>query len=165
MDDSLEGLSKLLREEREIEMNAEDIAAQAEAELREQLEAEVRAEIARLDDVLIAVEPGKAVVVVNNDLLALLLLEDFSLVLDAVHKDVAHRHEPGALIGGQRLFRRPCISSAAADHTDPNDVAAGREFIEAFIGWVVYSHHLYVSVTSAAGHGEKHGEKSGCGHH
>ncbi len=32
---------------------------------------------------------------------------------------------------------------------DVNDVAAGREFIEAFIGWVVYSHHLYMSVTSA----------------
>ena len=48
---------------------------------------------------------------------------------------------------------------------DVNDVAAGREFIEAFIGWVVYSHHLYVSVTSAAGHGEQQGEKAGCGHH
>jgi hypothetical protein len=49
---------------------------------------------------------------------------------------------------------------------DVNDVAAGREYVEAFIGWVVYSHHLYVSVTSTAGHGEKH-EKKGCGceHH
>jgi hypothetical protein len=48
---------------------------------------------------------------------------------------------------------------------DVNDVAAGREFIEAFIGWVVYSHHLYMSVTSAAGHREQHAEKAGCGHH
>jgi hypothetical protein len=48
---------------------------------------------------------------------------------------------------------------------DVNDVAAGREFIEAFIGWVVYSHHLYMSVTNAGGHGEQHGEKAGCGHH
>ena len=48
---------------------------------------------------------------------------------------------------------------------DVNDVDAGREFIAAFIGWVVYSHHLYVNVTSPAGHGEKHGEKTGCGHH
>jgi hypothetical protein len=47
---------------------------------------------------------------------------------------------------------------------DVNDVRAGREYIAAFIGWVVYSHHLYMSVTSAAGHGEQHGEKSGCGH-
>jgi hypothetical protein len=47
---------------------------------------------------------------------------------------------------------------------DVDDVAAGREFIEAFIGWVVYAHHLYVSVAGAAGHGE-HGETSGCGHH
>lgn len=48
---------------------------------------------------------------------------------------------------------------------DVNDVAAGREYIEAFIGWVVYSHHLYQSVVSAPGHGDEHGEKDGCGHH
>ena len=48
---------------------------------------------------------------------------------------------------------------------DVDDVASGRAFIEAFIGWVVYSHHLYMSVTSSAGHGERHEEKSGCGHH
>ena len=48
---------------------------------------------------------------------------------------------------------------------DVNDVAAGREFIEAFIGWVVYSHHLYMSVKGAGGHGEQQAEKGGCGHH
>ncbi|MFA5347816.1 MAG: DUF6448 family protein [Methanoregula sp.] len=48
---------------------------------------------------------------------------------------------------------------------DVNDVAAGREFIEAFIGWVVYSHHLSMFVTSAAGNGEQHKENAGCGHH
>jgi hypothetical protein len=46
-----------------------------------------------------------------------------------------------------------------------DDVAAGREFIAAFIGWVVYSHHLYVNVTSAAGHGEQHGGEGGSHHH
>ena len=35
---------------------------------------------------------------------------------------------------------------------DPDDVAAGREFIEAFIGWVVFSHHLYADVTGGHGH-------------
>jgi len=40
---------------------------------------------------------------------------------------------------------------------DANDVAAGREYIEAFIGWIVYSHHLYQSVASAAGHGGENG--------
>lgn len=46
------------------------------------------------------------------------------------------------------------------------DVDAGREFIEAFIGWVVYSHHLYMSVKGAGGHEKKHGEKTcGCGGH
>ncbi len=48
---------------------------------------------------------------------------------------------------------------------DVDDVAAGREFIEAFIGWVVYSHHLYMNVKGGGGHGEEHGEKAGCGHH
>ena len=47
---------------------------------------------------------------------------------------------------------------------DINDVAAGREFIEAFIGWVVYSHHLYMNVKGADSHGEKHAEKSCCNH-
>jgi hypothetical protein len=48
---------------------------------------------------------------------------------------------------------------------DVDDVAAGREFIEAFIGWVVYSHHLYVNVTGGGGHEGQHTEKAGCGHH
>lgn len=49
---------------------------------------------------------------------------------------------------------------------DVNDVAAGRDFIEAFIGWVVYSHHLYQSVKSGGEPKEHHGEKRcGCGGH
>jgi hypothetical protein len=47
---------------------------------------------------------------------------------------------------------------------DVNNVAAGREFIAAFIGWVVYSHHLYMNVKGADNRGEKHAEKGGCGH-
>lgn len=39
---------------------------------------------------------------------------------------------------------------------DVDDVAAGREFIAAFIGWVVYSHHLYEYVVEGGGHGRKH---------
>lgn len=48
---------------------------------------------------------------------------------------------------------------------DADDVAAGREFIEAFIGWVVYSHHLYVNVAGGNSHGEHPAKKGGCGHH
>jgi hypothetical protein len=48
---------------------------------------------------------------------------------------------------------------------DVNNIAAGREFIEAFIGWVVYSHHLYEYIKGGGGHGEKQGGKVGCGHH
>jgi hypothetical protein len=47
---------------------------------------------------------------------------------------------------------------------DVNDVAAGREYIEAFIGWVVYSHYLYQSVAGAPGHGGEHGQRAGCGY-
>ena len=47
---------------------------------------------------------------------------------------------------------------------DVDDVAAGREFIEAFIGWVVYSHHLYMNVNGGEGHG-KPPAGGGGGHH
>jgi len=46
---------------------------------------------------------------------------------------------------------------------DTNDVAAGREVIGAFIGRVVYSHHLYQSVTTAAAREEQFGENTGSG--
>lgn len=36
---------------------------------------------------------------------------------------------------------------------DIDDVPAGREYIEAFIGWVVYSHHLLMSVMGGDHHG------------
>jgi len=39
---------------------------------------------------------------------------------------------------------------------DVNDVAAGREFISAFIGWVVDSHHLYVNSITGDGHEDHH---------
>lgn len=48
---------------------------------------------------------------------------------------------------------------------DVNDVASGREYIEAFIGWVVYSHHLYMSVVEAGGHGKKHAKGCKCQEH
>ncbi len=37
---------------------------------------------------------------------------------------------------------------------DPDDVDAGREFIGAFIGWVVYAHHLFEYIQAG---GEEHG--------
>jgi hypothetical protein len=40
---------------------------------------------------------------------------------------------------------------------DVDDVAAGREFVAAFIGWVVYSHHLYEYVKGGGGHAGHHG--------
>jgi len=49
-----------------------------------------------------------------------------------------------------------------------NDVGAGREFIAAYIGWVVYSHHLYMNITGGGGHGESqggHGSHGAAGHH
>lgn len=37
---------------------------------------------------------------------------------------------------------------------DVDDVAAGREYVEAFVGWVTYSHQLYMSVLHPPGHGD-----------
>jgi hypothetical protein len=45
-----------------------------------------------------------------------------------------------------------------------NDVAAGRAYIQAYIGFVVYAHHLYAWIIGGGGHGEhgagshRHGE-------
>jgi hypothetical protein len=43
---------------------------------------------------------------------------------------------------------------------DVNDVAAGRAYVEAYIGFVVYAHHLYAWITGGGGHGGGKG-----GHH
>ena len=43
-----------------------------------------------------------------------------------------------------------------------NDVKAGRAFIEAYINFVVYAHHLYMSV--AGGQGQEGSEKKGHSH-
>jgi hypothetical protein len=36
---------------------------------------------------------------------------------------------------------------------DMNDVAAGRAYIQAYIGFVVYAHHLYAGIAGGGGHG------------
>ncbi len=38
---------------------------------------------------------------------------------------------------------------------DENDVAAAREYVQAMLGFVLYSHHLYAYVTGGGGHGEE----------
>lgn len=40
---------------------------------------------------------------------------------------------------------------------DVNNVAAGRAYVQAFIGFVVYAHHLYAGIAGGGGHGEKGG--------
>ena len=77
-----------------------------------------------LDHLLVAVEAGEAMVVVHGDLLAFGRLERSALGLDAVPENVAHGHQPGARVGGQRLAGRAGIAPAAADHADLDDVAA-----------------------------------------
>ncbi|HPD76631.1 MAG TPA: DUF6448 family protein [Methanoregulaceae archaeon] len=47
---------------------------------------------------------------------------------------------------------------------DVDDVAAGREYIAAFIGWVVYSHHLYMGIAGGDGHGGHAAGGHGPGH-
>jgi hypothetical protein len=42
---------------------------------------------------------------------------------------------------------------------DVNDVAAGRAYVQAYIGFVVYAHHLYSWITGGGGHGgHQHGK-------
>ncbi len=36
---------------------------------------------------------------------------------------------------------------------DVNDVAAGRAYVQAYIGFVVYAHHLYTWIAGGGGHG------------
>jgi len=44
---------------------------------------------------------------------------------------------------------------------DVNDVAAGRAYVQAYIGFVVYAHHLYAGI---AGGGERRGGEGGLHH-
>lgn len=71
--------------------------------------------------------------------------ETIGFILKAIEEDLTHRFD--------RVMQKKGY--------DPDDVAAGRAYIEAFIGWVVYSHHLYTSVT---GDGGEHMEKGGHKH-
>jgi hypothetical protein len=74
--------------------------------------------------------------------------ETMEFILKTVEADLAHR------------FRHVMEKKAY----DVDDVAAGREYIAAFIGWVVYSHHLYMNVTGGNGHGGHDAGKSGHTH-
>jgi hypothetical protein len=40
---------------------------------------------------------------------------------------------------------------------DVDDIAAGRAYIEAYIGFVVHAHHLYAGIAGGGGHGEGRG--------
>lgn len=74
--------------------------------------------------------------------------ETISFILKTIEEDLMHRFH--------HVMEKKTY--------DLNDVTAGREYIEAFIGWVVYSHHLYASVTGATGESEKHVGNAGHGH-
>jgi len=45
-----------------------------------------------------------------------------------------------------------------------NNVDAAREYVQAMLGFVLYSHHLYTNITGVGEHGEEHGEKGMGGH-
>jgi hypothetical protein len=59
----------------------------------------------------------------------------------------------------QRRFKRVYSKK----NYNENDVTAGREYIHAFIGFVVYSHHLYTNIIGNGDHKEAK-EKSGHKH-
>jgi hypothetical protein len=61
-------------------------------------------------------------------------------------------------------LRRRFEAVMRAREYDPDDVAAGRAFVQAFLGFVVYAHHLYQSVAEGGGHVHGGGERGGHGH-
>lgn len=75
--------------------------------------------------------------------------ETIDFILKTVEEDLKHRF----------------YNVMAKKKYDVNDVAAGREFIRAFIGWVVYTHHLYMNVKGGKGHGEDQTGEGGSHHH
>ena len=66
-------------------------------------------------------------------------------LLDAVDDDL------------RRRFDRVMLTRAY----DPDDVTAGRAYVRAFLDFVVFSHHLYLSVTGARRHEVASGEGPG----
>ncbi|MDT8357507.1 MAG: DUF6448 family protein, partial [Methanomicrobiaceae archaeon] len=62
-----------------------------------------------------------------------------AFLLDVVREDLEHRFH----------------HAIAQKEYGPDDVAAGRAFVQAFIGSVVYAHHLYQYVREG-GHGAGH---------
>jgi hypothetical protein len=67
--------------------------------------------------------------------------EAIGFVLKTVEEDLTHR------------FRHVM----AKKKYDPDNIKAGREYVQAFINFVVYSHHLYLYVKEGGGHGGHHG--------
>jgi hypothetical protein len=63
--------------------------------------------------------------------------EVIRFICDAVEEDLLRR------------FRR----AMEAKRYDPDDVAAGREYVQAFIGFVVYAHHLHAGIAGGGVHG------------
>jgi hypothetical protein len=49
-------------------------------------------------------------------------------------------------------------------HYDENDVAAAREYVEAYLGFVVYAHSIYTAMTAAPHEHSKAGEAALAGH-
>jgi hypothetical protein len=71
--------------------------------------------------------------------------EPIRFILDAVEKDLQNR------------FRHVMHTKTY----DINDVTAGRAYIQAYINFVVYAHHLYTSVVGIGGHEAKsHGHET-----
>ena len=59
------------------------------------------------------------------------------------------------------LYQDDGVYVHPSKYYDENDVIAGREYVQAFIGFVVYSHHLYKNIITEEEHGVQN-EK--CGH-
>ncbi len=78
-----------------------------------------------LDHVTVRVQAGKAVSIVNLDLLRFLLLEHLPPALHPIGEDVGQGHQPHAAVDVHGVDGRAGATAAAANHADADHVAAG----------------------------------------
>ena len=80
--------------------------------------------IRAFDDVLVAIEALEAVIVIDGRLFGVLQLERGPFFLHAVQPDVGHGHDPNSLVGIHGVHGGGFAPPSAADHADPDRVAA-----------------------------------------
>ena len=80
--------------------------------------------IRAFDHVFVAIEALEAVIVIDRHLPGVFQLERGPFFLHAIQPDIGHRHDPNSLIGIHGVHGGGFAPPPAADHADPDGVAA-----------------------------------------